>query len=174
MVNPNKAIFLDRDGVVIKAPILNKRPKSIKKLKELEFINGIIKFCKYYKKKNYILILVTNQPDVSRKKNSKKNILEINNFIKEKLKLNDVFVCYSSNDKCFDRKPNPGMILKSKSKYKLNLKKSFIIGDRWKDIGAGYKSGCNSILINRNYDEEMIFKPTHIVKEIRDMYKIIK
>tara|TARA_Y100000591_G_scaffold309217_1_gene310320 strand:- start:220 stop:744 length:525 start_codon:yes stop_codon:yes gene_type:complete len=174
VVNFNRAIFLDRDGVIIKAPTLKNKPKSIKRLKELEFIKGIISFCKYYKKKKFILIMITNQPEVSRKKNSKKNVLQINNFIQNKLKLDDIFVCYSDNDKCFDRKPNPGMVLKSKSKYNLNLKKSYIIGDRWRDVGVGQKTQCNSILIDRNYDEKMIFKPNHIVKKIGEIYKIIK
>ena len=113
-MNLNRAIFLDRDGVIIKAPTINNKPKSIKKLKELEFIKGIIKFCRYFKKKKFFLIMITNQPEVSRKKNSKKNVIKINNFIKEKLKLDDIFVCYSNDDKCLDRKPNPGMVLKSK------------------------------------------------------------
>ena len=51
MVNSNRAIFLDRDGVIIEAPKIKNKPKSIKKLKELRFIHGIIKFCNYYKKK---------------------------------------------------------------------------------------------------------------------------
>ncbi len=174
MVNSKRAIFLDRDGVLIKAPTIRNKPKSIKKLKELRFINGVISFCNYYKRKNFLLIMVTNQPEVSRGKNSKKNVIEINNFIQQKLRLDDLFVCYSNDDKNFNRKPNPGMVLKSKSKHKLNLKKSYIIGDRWRDIGVAHNSGCISIFIERNYDEKMIFKPTHIVKKIRDIYKIIK
>ena len=173
-MNINRAIFLDRDGVIIKAPTINNKPKSIKKLEELEFIKGIIKFCRYFKKKKFFLIMITNQPEVSRKKNSKKNVIQINNFIKEKLKLDDMFVCYSNDDKCLDRKPNPGMVLKSKFQYNLNLKKSFIIGDRWRDIGVAQKTRCISILIDRNYDEKMIFKPKYIVKKIGDIYKIIK
>ena len=66
------------------------------------------------------------------------------------------------------------MVLKSKSKYNLNLKKSYIIGDRWRDVGVGQKTQCNSILIDRNYDEKMIFKPMHVVKKIGEIYKIIK
>ena len=173
-MNLNKAIFLARDGVIIKAPTVKNKPKSIKRLKELEFIKGIKTFCRYYKKKKFFLIMITNQPDVSRKKNSKKNVLQINNFIKNKLKLDDIFVCYSNNDKSLDRKPNPGMVLKSKYKYNLNLKKSFIIGDRWRDIGVAQKTQCISILIDRNYDEKLIFKPKYIVKKIGDIYKIIK
>ena len=173
-MNINRAIFLDRDGVIIKAPTINNKHKSIKKLEELEFIKGIIKFCRYFKKKKFFLIMITNQPEVSRKKNSKKNVIQINNFIKEKLKLDDMFVCYSNDDKCLDRKPNPGMVLKSKFQYNLNLKKSFIIGDRWRDIGVAQKTRCISILIDRNYDEKMIFKPKYIVKKIGDIYKIIK
>jgi len=174
VIKSNRAIFLDRDGVIIKAPTINNKPKSIKKLNELTFIKGIITFCRYYKKKNYFLIMVTNQPEVKRKKNTKRNIIQINNFIQKKLKLDKVYVCYSDNEKSFDRKPNPGMVLKSKSKYKLNLKKSFIVGDRWRDIGVAHKTGCISILIDRNYDEKMIFKPNYVVKKIKDIYKIIK
>ena len=66
------------------------------------------------------------------------------------------------------------MVLKSKYKYNLNLKKSFIIGDRWRDIGVAQKTQCISILIDRNYDEKLIFKPKYIVKKIGDIYKIIK
>ena len=86
MVNSKRAIFLDRDGVLIKAPTIRNKPKSIKKLKELKFINGVISFCNYYKRKNFLLIMVTNQPEVSRGKNSKKNVIEINNFIQQKLR----------------------------------------------------------------------------------------
>ena len=63
--------------------------------------------------------MVTNQPDYERKQNTKKNIIEINNFIKKKLNLDDVYVCYSDNNSHKDRKPNSGMKFKAKKNIKL-------------------------------------------------------
>ena len=104
------AIFFDRDGVLIKAPLDKfKKPISIKHKYEIEILDHVEKVCKYFKEK-YYLIMITNQPDVSRKNNSKENIEEINLELKRKLELDDIYVCYSDNDDCPDRKPNPGMI----------------------------------------------------------------
>ena len=110
--------FFDRDGVLIHAPIKNNKPISIQNIKKLKFCMGIKKLCKFYKK-NYLLIMVTNQPDFVRKKNTKKNITEINQYIKKMLDLDSIYVSYSDNDKNNDRKPNSGMLLKAKKKHKI-------------------------------------------------------
>ena len=167
------AIFFDRDGVLIEAPLINKKPTSVQSLKDVKLCKNILEICKYYKK-NYYLIMVTNQPDYSRGVNSKKNIININNFLKKKLNLDMIYVCYSDNEKCIDRKPNPGMLLKAKKKYKINLKKSFMIGDRWREIGAGNKAGCATIFIDRNYSEKMPYKPKYSVIKLKEIFSIIK
>lgn len=168
------AIFFDRDGVLIDAPLINKKPTSVQSLKDVKLCKNILEICKYYKQ-NYYLIMVTNQPDYSRGINSKKNIISINNFLKKKLNLDMIYVCYSDNKKCIDRKPNPGMLLKAKKKYKkINLKKSFMIGDRWRDIGAGNKAGCATIFIDRNYSEKMRYKPKYSVIKLKEIFSIIK
>lgn len=167
------AIFFDRDGVLIDAPIIDMKPTSSQVLKDIKLCKDIKKICNYYMNK-YYLIMVTNQPDASKGINSKKNILEINNFLKKKLNLDSVFVCYSANDKCFDRKPNPGMILKAQLKYKINLKKSFMIGDRWRDVGAGNKAGCTTIFVDRNYSEKLSYKPNYSILKLKEIFSIIK
>jgi D-glycero-D-manno-heptose 1,7-bisphosphate phosphatase len=167
------AIFFDRDGVLIEAPLINKKPTSVQSLKDVKLCKNILEICQYYKK-NYYLIMVTNQPDYSRGVNSKKNIININNFLKKKLNLDMIYVCYSDNEKCIDRKPNPGMLLKAKKKYKINLKKSFMIGDRWRDVGAGNRAGCRTIFIDRNYSEKLIYKPNYSIRKLKDILLIIK
>ena len=167
------AIFFDRDGVLIEAPLINKKPTSVQSLKHVKLCKNILEICQYYKK-NYYLIMVTNQPDYSRGVNSKKNIININNFLKKKLNLDMIYVCYSDNEKCIDRKPNPGMLLKAKKKYKINLKESFMIGDRWRDIGAGNRAGCRTIFIDRNYSEKLIYKPNYSIRKLKDILLIIK
>jgi len=169
-----KAIFFDRDGVLINAPIDNQnKPKSIKTLKELKFTKDIIKTCKILKK-DYELFMITNQPDFKRKNNTKKNILEINNYIKKKLNLKKIFVCYCDDDKCPNRKPNPGMIVRAKNLFNLNLKNSYVVGDRWRDIGAGKKAGCKTIFINRKYNEKSRYKPDFSINTTQKILKIFK
>jgi D-glycero-D-manno-heptose 1,7-bisphosphate phosphatase len=150
-----RAIFLDRDGVLIRAPKVNNKPTSIKELREIMVFKGLHKILKSLQK-NYILIMITNQPDVSRNKIKKKDVRKINEYLKYFFHLNDVYVCYHDNkDNCDCRKPKPGMILKSKKKWNIDLKKSFLIGDRHKDIMAGKKAGCINFFINYNYNEKM-------------------
>ncbi len=174
MIKPQKAIFLDRDGVLIYAPTNSYgKPKSIKTKSEIRFSKGIKSFCKIFKKKNFLLIMITNQPEYSLKKNTKKNIEEINRHVKRILNLDDIFVCYSNDENNFYRKPNPGMLLEAKSKYNILIKKSYFIGDRWRDIDAGNRIGCKTIFINRNYNEKLRTKPKIIIKKISQIYRFI-
>ena len=100
--------------------------------------------------------MITNQPDVYRKKTSKIDVKLINNFLKKKLGLDDIYVCYHDNiHKCDCRKPKPGMILLAKKKWNINLKNSFLIGDRLSDIIAGKKAGCVCFFINYHYNEKL-------------------
>ena len=95
--------------------------------------------------------MITNQPDFSRKKNTKKNINEINNYLKKKLRLDCMFTCFCANNKCANRKPNPGMIKKSELEFNLDLSKSVMIGDKTSDIEAGKNAGIGlNILISPN------------------------
>lgn len=172
MVNSNRAIFFDRDGVLIETKIFNKKPYAIKFLKEVKLCKSIKDICNFYYKSFY-LIMVTNQPDFEKKKNTKKNIQEINLYLKKKLKLHDVYVNYSANDKDINRKPNPGMLLKAKKKYNLNLKDSYMIGDRWRDIGAGNKVNCKTIFFDRQYKEKLKYKPNFKITKLSQVFDII-
>ena len=82
----------------------------------------------------------------------------INDYLKSYLGLDSVYVCYSNNEESKDRKPNPGMILKAKKKYNLNLKHCYVIGDRWRDIDAGHNAHCKTIFVDYKYKENIIFK----------------
>ena len=169
----NRAIFFDRDGIIIKAPIKNGLPKATKTIDKIKIIPGIKKICKILKKK-FKLIMITNQPDVVKKKNTKKNVIIINDYLKSYLGLDSVYVCYSNNEKSKDRKPNPGMILKAKKKYNLNLKDSYVVGDRWRDVDAGHKAGCKTIFIDYKYKEKLRSKPHFTTNKIANIFKYIK
>ena len=169
-----KAIFLDRDGVVNKAFIRNGLPTSPNSLNELEILPGVKESILRLKKLNYICLLVTNQPDVSRGKIEKKTVIEMNSFLKKEIELDDIFVCYHDDkDNCKCRKPKPGMIIQASKKWDIDVRKSFMIGDRWRDIQAGISAGCKTIFIENNYNEDKRVKASYTSANLVDAVFII-
>lgn len=171
----NRAIFLDRDGVLIQALKYKKKPHSIRKFKDIKILKNVKETLRILREK-FLLIMITNQPDVSRKKIKKKTVIRINKFLKKKLGLRDVYVCYHDNmDICECRKPKPGMILKAQKKWKINLRKSYLIGDRNIDIQAGVSAGCKNFFINYKYNEDLPKKKNCIyIKSLSEAISKIK
>ena len=174
-----KAIFLDRDGTLnysLKKKNSNKvRPPY--KISELKFYEDIHELKKY--PKDYLLIVVTHQPDI--KKGKQKYVFNryINNELKKIIPIKKIYTCYcleKEND-CNCYKPKPEMIFKAQKKYQIDLKKSYMIGDTWRDIGLGKNSGCISILIDRKYDKSLTklnkYEPKFIINEFSELKKII-
>ena len=170
----NKAIFFDRDGTLIKTFVTKDLiPKAIKKIKNFRLLNHTRSVIKKLSQ-SYIIIVITNQPDVSRFKNKKINVIKINNKLSNILKIDKIYTCYSANDKNYMRKPNPGMIFSAKRKYKLNLKKSYVVGDRDKDIKAGKRAKCKTILLRKKYNDFRKIKPNFTIRNFKDLLNIIK
>ena len=148
-----KSIFLYRDGVLVRIKRFKNRPYSVDTLNKISIKKGAQKILKRFKNK-FLLIMITNQPNVSRGLASRSEVNKINNYIKKSFNLDDVFCCFHDDkDNCSCRKPKPGMFIKAKRKWNINLKKSIMIGDRKKDIDAGKKAGCKNFFIDYNYDE---------------------
>ncbi len=174
MIKTKRCIFLDRDGTLIDTPETKSlKPKSFNNLNQVHLKKDVIELCSHLKK-DYMLMLFTNQPDVNRKKNSKVNVENINLFLKKKLCLDNILVNYSDDEKNYFRKPNPGMLFYAKKKFDIDLKRSYVVGDRWRDIDAGSAAKCKTIFIDRNYNEKLNCKPDFIVKNIKQILKFIK
>lgn len=167
-----KAIFLDRDGVLNQAVIKNGKPFAPSCLSEViippEAKNALMAL----KAADFLLIGVTNQPDVVRGTTSLKTVEAINEFLITELKLNDMRVCYHDDvARCSCRKPRPGLLLQAAKDYKIILHESFMIGDRWKDIEAGINAKCKTIWIKNSYKEKIPQRPdftAHSLKEAAD------
>ena len=146
-----KAVFLDRDGVINKLNLNG----YIKDYKEFIFLPGVVEGIKFLNKNDYLIIVITNQACVGKNIINEKELnaihFKMQNYLKKKNKsyVDDIFYSpyykYSNNSKYrlnkFDRKPNPGMILKAVNKWNINLKKSFFIGDQITDFKAAKKAG---------------------------------
>jgi len=158
-----KAIFLDRDGVLNEAFIKEGLPTSPKTFEELKILPDVKEAIIRLKKLNFICLVVTNQPDVARGKINKKTVIKINNFLKNEIELDDFFVCYHDDiDNCNCRKPKPGLLLEASKKWNVDFKKSFMIGDRWRDIQSGEKAGCKTIYLDYNYREKKPKSPDFV------------
>ena len=170
-----KAIFLDRDGVINKVFIKDNLPTSPPSFDQLEILPGVKEAILILKKLNFVCLIVTNQPDVSRGKIEKKTVIKMNNHLKDEIKLDDIFVCYhDDHDNCKCRKPKAGLLLEAGKKWDINLRKSYMIGDRWKDIEAGRSAGCKTIFVDYKYSEKKPQKPNFITDSLFSAVHIIE
>ena len=170
-----KAVFLDRDGVINKAFIKNGLPESPNSLSELEILPGVKESISRLKKLNFICLVVTNQPDVQRGKIKKNTIIKMNNFLKKKIELDDIFVCYHDDqDNCNCRKPKPGLLLQARKKWNVDFKKSFIVGDRWRDNKAGKKVGCKTFFLDYKYKDIKPKNPDFVTDTLLNATYIIE
>lgn len=168
----NRAVFLDRDGVINKAIIKNGRPFSPRRLEELKLMGGIKEVLEKFKEKGYLNIVITNQPDIKRGLITWEEVDKIHNFLKEALPIDEIMICpHDDEDNCLCRKPKAGLLTLAAKKRGIDLKKSFLIGDQEKDIMAGKDAGCVTILLDYPYNQKVI--PDYRVKGLRSALDII-
>jgi D-glycero-D-manno-heptose 1,7-bisphosphate phosphatase len=169
-----KAVFLDRDGVINKAPVIDGKPYPPRNLDELELLPGVDQAILQLRDRGYFCIVVTNQPDVARGKTSKETVESINQFLIQHLAIHEIISCYhDDHENCGCRKPKPGSLLKAALKYNIDLNKSFMVGDRWRDVEAGQNAGCKTFFIDYQYNEKQPQNPTYKVTSLADAVNII-
>ena len=155
-----KAVFLDRDGVINRAIVRDGRPFPPPSLNKLEILPDVTESLRLLKENGFLLIVVTNQPDVGRGTQTKETIEEMHSFLLQHLSLNDIYVCWHGQDgECECRKPLPGMLIQAADKYGVDFQQSYLIGDRWKDIEAGKTAGCKTIFLDYHYNELLRSQP---------------
>ena len=160
------AVFLDRDGVLNRADVRDGRPYPPASLDELEILPGVKRACEALRASGFFLVVVTNQPDIARGKQSTQAVDDINEYLKRELQLDAVRVCaHDDADRCNCRKPAPGLLLDSARDFDRDMRHSFLVGDRWRDIEAGRQAGVRTILIDYQYSEKRV-EPDQIVQNL--------
>ncbi len=148
------AVFLDRDGVINEVVLKDGKPYPPESFEALTIAPEAYSVLYRLHKAGFILIGITNQPDVARGTQRREIVEEINSKLIKVLPIEEILVCYHDDqDRCDCRKPKPGLILTAAEKYNIDLSASFMVGDRWKDITAGENAGCRTIFIDHNYQE---------------------
>jgi len=155
-----RAVFLDRDGVLNRAIMRDGRPCAPATVGELEIVPGADHALRRLREAGFRLVVVTNQPDVARGMQTVEAVEAINEAIRAVLPTDEFRVCYHDDaDDCGCRKPAPGMLLEAAAASGLSLPDSFLIGDRWRDIEAGRRAGCRTVLVGDGYNEPAAIEP---------------
>jgi D-glycero-D-manno-heptose 1,7-bisphosphate phosphatase len=161
-----KAVFLDRDGVLNEFFLRDGTPHPPAGLDELAIYPDAAEALRLLKRAGYLLIVVTNQPDIARGATTRACVDQINAALGEALHIDEFLVCaHDDVDHCACRKPKPGMVLEAAARYAVDLAQSFLIGDRWRDIDCGAAAGVRTVFIERGYRERA---PAHAPDFVAD------
>lgn len=175
--NKQKAIFLDRDGVI------NKYVGFLRDIDEFELIDGVPEAIKKINESGYLAIVVTNQPVIARGEVTYEKLQEIHNKMetllgKEGAYLDAIYFCPHHPHKgyegeipelkfdCDCRKPKPGMLLQAAEDFNTDLSQSWMIGDSQSDIEAGTAAGCKTVFIGQEENQLSCANLSDAVKEI--------
>ena len=168
-MTPHRAVFFDRDGTLIQTAVVDGRPVAENDPSAIVFLEGAAQLCKTLIDHDILVFLITNQPDVARGKVAYEHVHEVNSIVRQRCSLTDAAVCiHDDSDGCSCRKPKPGMILDLAAKYQTDLKRSVVVGDRWRDVETGVNAGCETLLIDYEYDEPLSTPATWRVKSLKE------
>lgn len=149
-----RAVFFDRDGVLVEATVRDGRPFPPAGLQDIALVQGARDSVARLRDAGFVAICVTNQPDVARGSLDAASAFEMNKFVLEALGLDDLIACFHDDrDGCPCRKPLPGMLIQGAARWSVALEESFMVGDRWRDIDAGAAAGCRTVLVDCRWAE---------------------
>jgi D-glycero-D-manno-heptose 1,7-bisphosphate phosphatase len=149
-----RAVFLDRDGTLIQAQVREGVPHPPAHAGEVVLVPGAVDAVARLRAAGFRLVVVTNQPDVARGTQTRAGVEAINAVVRQAFGLDDFRVCWHDDaDRCACRKPKPGLLLEAARDHAIDLRRSFVIGDRWRDVLAGAAAGCRTALVASGHDE---------------------
>lgn len=164
-----KAVFLDRDGVINANLERDGRPVAPTSLAEFRILPGVEDAIRRLKAAGFVIIVVTNQPDVATGLTTRATVEAMHAVIRQRLPVDDIKVCFHTDaDGCTCRKPKPGMLLQAADTWKIDLAASFIVGDRWRDVCAGHAAGCTAIFVDYGYRQDGPNEPDRIVGSLAE------
>jgi D-glycero-D-manno-heptose 1,7-bisphosphate phosphatase len=147
-----RAVFLDRDGVLNEAIVRDGRAYAPLSIGDFHILEDAPAAVERLRTAGLICIVFTNQPEIARGLLPPQTLDLMYKSLLEHMTLDDILFCpHDSSDGCECHKPKPGMLIEAAQRWDLSLADSFVVGARWRDIGAGLVGGCFSILLERPY-----------------------
>jgi D-glycero-D-manno-heptose 1,7-bisphosphate phosphatase len=169
----NRCVFLDRDGVLNRPVVRDALPFPPANVSEFELYPDVAEGCRQMKEAGFLLIVVTNQPDVGRGTQTRESVEAMHVVLRSAVPaLDGIEVCFHAGsrhgDPCDCRKPKPGMLLQAAERNSIDLTRSFLVGDRWRDIDCAHAAGCRSVFIDHGYREPLREKPDFTVRSFSE------
>lgn len=170
-----RAVFLDRDGVINMPIVRDAKPYPPVSVEEFEMLPGVTDACAELKAAGFLLIVATNQPDVGRGTLAREIVEAIHATMCAALPIDRVEVCYDPGQGVPSefRKPAPGMLLRAARDLDIDLSRSWMVGDRWRDIDCGAAAGCRTVFVDHGYDEALKARPDFTVRSLAEAAEII-
>jgi D-glycero-D-manno-heptose 1,7-bisphosphate phosphatase len=163
------AAFLDRDGVLNELRLVDGQPRPPAGVGDLVVAPGAAAACARLHEAGLLLVVVTNQPDVARGRVDLATVDAINGELRRRLPLDDLLVCpHDDGDACACRKPLPGLLRQAADRWGIDLPRSVMVGDRWRDIEAGRRAGCATVHVDHGYHERRPAAPDLVVRSLAE------
>jgi D-glycero-D-manno-heptose 1,7-bisphosphate phosphatase len=170
-----RAVFLDRDGVLNEVTVRDGTPVPPPSVEQMRLLPGVADACQRLSDLGYLLVVVTNQPDIARGGQTREEVDRMHAYLREGLPLDDIVVCpHDEADNCPCRKPRPGMLLDAARRHGLDLSRSFCVGDRWRDVEAARRAGVKAIYVDRHYGERVATGADAVVGSLPDAVPFIE
>lgn len=164
------AVFLDRDGVLNEAILREGRPHPPATPDDVVLRPGVPDACARLRAEGFLLLMVTNQPDIARGTTTRAAVDAINDRLVADLGLDAALVCpHDDADGCACRKPAPGLLLDGADRFDVDLSASLMVGDRWRDIAAGEAAGVRTVWVRSTYREEAPTRPDHVIDGLDEL-----
>lgn len=162
-----RAVFLDRDGVINRSKVRGGKPYAPQSLTEFRLLPGAVRAIEDLSAAGFLIIVLTNQPDVGNYLMSRATLHSMHEKLLTKIRLDAIMVCPHRQDAgCSCRKPKPGLIRQAVRRWKIDLDRSYMVGDRWSDVVAGHRAGLYTIFVNRQYSEALPIRPDLTVRSL--------
>lgn len=170
-------LFIDRDGVINKDPGGWTEASYVTEWKDFHFLPGTLEALRALKDKGIKVIVASNQGGVNKGIYTRDELNKVNELMLKEIeksggRIEEVFYCiHRDEDNCSCRKPKPGMLETAVKKYKIDPKKTYFIGDDKKDIIAGKRIGCKTVLVlsgksSREDVKDWKEKPDYVFKDL--------
>jgi len=171
---PAAAVFLDRDGVINEVELRDGKPHPPASLARLRILPGVPDAIRAFREAGLRVIVVTNQPDIRTGVQTREVVERMHELLGRELAIDAFKVCFHVDaDACGCRKPAPGMLLEAAREFGLDLSRSFLVGDRWRDIDAGRAVGCRTFWIDCGYRERPAVGADFVVKSLAEASALI-
>jgi len=172
--NTKRAVFLDRDGVLVVPEMRNGRSYAPRSIEAFRIYPYAAEALARLKAAGYLLIVVTNQPDIGNGLVSVEVVSEMHRLLAQALPIDRIEMCpHSQSEACNCRKPKPGMLIDAARYCEIDLAGSVMVGDRFSDMEAGRAAGCRTIFMDLGYEREEPVAADYAVRSLREAADVI-